>query len=191
MTDPAQHYYQEAPNAADERLTELAKYVKKMLWWDQEIERINATLEHANNCRKQLSESMIPELAASLGIEGLTMDDGSKVKVEKFYTGSISAERSAEAFKWLREHGHDSLIKNQISLEFSKGQDEYVGKILALLNKNKVLNEIGVAPAHKESVHYQTLKAFIKEQMEAGNDIPQETLGVFVGKKTTVKPAKT
>lgn len=46
------------------------------------------------------------------------------------------------------------------------------------LIKTKVVESTGV--------HHQTLKAFVKEQMEAGNEIPQETFGVFVKQVTKI-----
>lgn len=46
------------------------------------------------------------------------------------------------------------------------------------LIKTKVIESTGV--------HHQTLKAFVKEQMEMGNEVPQELFGVFVKQVTKI-----
>ncbi len=117
-------------------------------------------------------------------MDSFTLKNGAKVQVKPFYAGKISDENKEEAFKWLRQHGFGSLIKREISAKFGKGQDKLATMALEALEK------LGCDPGDKTSVHPQTLKAFIKEQVEAGKNLPTDLLGVFVGKVTKVTPAK-
>ena len=39
----------------------------------------------------------------------------------------------------------------------------------------------------KEKVESSTLRAFVREQIEAGKQIPMETFGVYVANKTIIK----
>ena len=49
------------------------------------------------------------------------------------------------------------------------------------------LSDKGLEPAQREWVEPSTLRAFIREQHEAGNALPMDLLGAFVGQKTTIK----
>ena len=53
-----------------------------------------------------------------------------------------------------------------------------------LLNE---LNKLGVSYVDKSYVHPMTLKSFVKEQINAGADLPQEQFSVFPIRKTKIK----
>jgi hypothetical protein len=103
------------------------------------------------------------------------------VLVKRFYRGSIPKEREVEAFRWLRDHGHGDLIKNVVSSTFGKGEDDMASQALFLLE------ESGFSADQKQAVHPATLKAFVKEQVEKGENIPLDLLGVFIGTKAEIK----
>ena len=82
---------------------------------------------------------------------------------------------------WLRDNGHEDLIKNTISVNFGRGEDESASKL------REALNNEGSSYTDKTGVHSQTLKAFVREQVESGQNLPLDLLGVFIGQKTTIK----
>jgi len=49
------------------------------------------------------------------------------------------------------------------------------------------LNKRGYQSSQREWVEPSTLRAFIREQHEAGKALPMDLLGAFVGQKTTIK----
>ena len=49
------------------------------------------------------------------------------------------------------------------------------------------LTSLGLEPIDKEQVHPQTLKAFVREQVESGKPFPLELFGAFLGQKATIK----
>jgi hypothetical protein len=49
------------------------------------------------------------------------------------------------------------------------------------------LNDKGYQSMQREWVEPSTLRAFIREQHEAGKQLPMDLLGAFVGQKTTIK----
>jgi hypothetical protein len=49
------------------------------------------------------------------------------------------------------------------------------------------LKQKGLDPAVKESVHPQTLNAFVKEQLTSGKDLPADLFGVYVGSRAKLK----
>ena len=75
-------------------------------------------------------------------------------------------------------------IKNQVSCSFGRDEDE---KARGLID---TLNEKGYPSSQREWVEPSTLRAFIREQHEAGKELPMDLLGAFVGQKTTIKRIK-
>jgi len=67
-----------------------------------------------------------------------------------------------------------------VSVSF--GRDEDVDAQKLLLN----LKDGGYATNGKKWVEPMTLKAFIREQVEGGNDLPLETFNVYIGQKTRI-----
>lgn len=160
-------------------LGELAKEQHVLL---QQIAILELQLKTANDRLSLILEKLMPDIMVEIGMEQMKLLTGEKLTLKTFYNASIKDEFKEAAFKWLRENNHDAIIKNKIEGSFGKGEDALVKEVAETLEK--------LAPGvftRKESVHPQTLKSFVKEQLEAGAALPQETFGVFVGKKVTIK----
>jgi hypothetical protein len=93
-------------------------------------------------------------------------------------TEEVSVEE--EAFAWLKANGHEDIIKNVVSLQFGRGEDESAETMLQSLTSQ------GYSPSNKRWVEPMTLKAFAREQVESGTDLPFETFNVYVGQKTKI-----
>ena len=72
------------------------------------------------------------------------------------------------------------MIKNQISAEFGKGEDKSAGEFI------DNIKSLGYEPKQKVWVEPMTLKAFVREQIAEGVDIPLVTFGIFVGAETKI-----
>jgi predicted NACHT family NTPase len=81
----------------------------------------------------------------------------------------------------LRDNNHGDLIKNTISVDFGRGEDNDAADL------KQGLNDMGRSYTDKTGVHPQTLRAFVREQVESGQTLPLDLLGVFIGQKTTIK----
>jgi len=66
-------------------------------------------------------------------------------------------------------------------VRFGRGEDELCDRL-----KN-LLGEQGFPLEQAEKVEPMTLKAFVKEQIERGNEIPLDLFGVFVGQRAKIK----
>ena len=159
-------------------ISNLAKRAKEIA---AEVADLEAVLKERKNSFKKLTEEAIPEALAQTGMTGFMMEDGSKIEVKPFYSASIPAARKAEAYEWLREHGMDDIIKNTVSVRFGRGEDELCARLLELLGMQ------GYPAEQAEKVEPMNLKAWAKEQVERGNEIPMELFGVFIGQKATIK----
>ena len=70
------------------------------------------------------------------------------------------------------------LIKNQLSASFGRGEDDKAEDF-----KHKV-SELGLPVQQKVWVEPMTLKAFARERIANGDELPMDKFGVFVGSKT-------
>ena len=148
---------------------------------DKEISDIEDQLKKKKHYKKHLSENVLPNLFAEVGLSELKLADGRHLKVGNYYGASIKDTKKSAAFAWLRDNGFGDLIKNQVSCSFGRDEDE---KAKGLIN---TLNEKGFQSSQREWVEPSTLRAFIREQHEAGNQLPMDLLGAYVGQKTTIK----
>ena len=148
---------------------------------DQEIQDLEDKLKVKKDYKKHLSENVLPNLFAEVGLSELKLADGRHLKVGNYYGASIKDAKKEAAFAWLRNKGHGDLIKNQVSCSFGRDEDEKARGLIDTLNKE------GYPSSQREWVEPSTLRAFIREQHEAGKELPMDLLGAFVGQKTTIK----
>ena len=158
----------------------LAKRAKEL---EKEIEEIDTTLAERKNQYRKLLEETIPAMLQELGLTKFSMTDGSEITVKPFYSASIPEDKRAQASEWLREHGYDDIIKNTVSVRFGRNEDQLCD---TLLNQ---LREQNYPVEQAQKIEPQTLKAWVREQVERGREFPTELFGVYVGHKATIKSA--
>ena len=88
------------------------------------------------------------------------------------------------AYNWLRENGLGDIIKNEISVSFGRNEDNKAADYAELAKSS------GFQPTQKMKVEPMTLKALVRERIEAGKEMPTEIFGVFSENKTTIKRNK-
>ena len=148
---------------------------------DKEISDIEKELKKKRDYKKHLSENVLPNLFAEVGLSELKLADGRLIKVGNYYGASIKEDKKQAAYTWLRNNGFGDLIKNQVSCSFGRNEDEKARGLI------ETLNEQGYQSSQREWVEPSTLRAFIREQHEAGKQLPMDLLGAYVGQKTTIK----
>ena len=145
-----------------------------------QIEDAEEKLSLLKNKSRDLEERVIPEMMQEAGVSLLKLADGSSVEVKPFYAAKIPESRVEEAFSWLRGNGFEDLIKNTVTASFNRGQDNQVSELI------KVCEEHGFNYNKKEKVEPMTLKAFVKEQVETGKQLPFDLFGVYIANKTKI-----
>jgi hypothetical protein len=165
----------------DENISGIAKLAKRAKTLEKEVDELETVIKERKDQLRKLTEQTIPEALAELGMSAFKMDDGSSIEVKAFYSASIPAARKAEAFEWLREHGYDDIIKNTVSVRFGRGEDELSARLVNLLMQE------GYPIQQAEKIEPMTLKAWVKEQVERGNEFPSELFGAYIGQKESIK----
>jgi|TARA_R100001224_G_scaffold2291_1_gene1572 hypothetical protein len=146
----------------------------------QQYKDIEEQLSKTKNKVRDLEERIIPEMMQEAGVSKIKLKDGTEVEVKPFYAAKIPESRVEEAFGWLRGNGFEDLIKNTVTANFNRGQDNQVSELI------KVCEEHGFAYSKKEKVEPMTLKAFVREQVEGGKKLPFDLFGVYIANKTKI-----
>ena len=170
----------------------------------QEIETTTQQLATLKEEARRLECDVLPDLMAEAGVQEFKMQDGSALALKPYLSASIpsatamarakSPEELEElkyrrdiAYDWLRTNGAGDLIKNEVTAVFGKGQDKLATSILNLLRTQLD----GVAPVtHDETVHPQTLLAYLRNRLKAGQPLPTEQLGIKTGMVVEFKAVK-
>ena len=163
------------------KLGELSGLVMELKEYESALDGAEKVAKEMKTRIARISEEIIPELMAELGFAELTLSSGKKLKVEKLYFAKIPDKYKDQAFQWLSEKGLDSIIKNEITTYFGKGESEYAQQLQLDLDQD------GRKYDSKETIHPQTLKALVRERMEAGEEIPEDIFGIFVKNVTKIK----
>ena len=149
--------------------------------------RLELQEENIKNTKKQLehlSGEVIPTMMSEMGLSHLKLMDGSSVDVKPHYSATITVANKEAAFKWLRDNGLGDIIKNEISVSFGRNEDNKAADYAELAKGQ------GFQPTQKMKVEPMTLKALVRERIEAGKEMPTEIFGVFSENKTTIKRNK-
>lgn len=168
----------------EEKVSRLSALAEDLRSKQDRIADLELELKDEKRAMYKLSDEDIPALMQELGMKDFTLQSGVKVAVSPTYGGHISQENQAEAFDWLRENDYDDIIKNVVSVQFGKGED---GDAAALYEN---LSESGYEPGNKQSVHSQTLKAWIRERVESGDSFPMNLFGAHIGQRAKIKSTR-
>ena len=162
----------------------LADQVERLETCDKSIEDMEAKLKNLKKSRDVISGDIIPTMMSEMGLAELKLHDGSHLKVSTSYRATITEANKESAFNWLRENGLGDIIKNEILVSFGRNEDNKAADYAELAKSQ------GLQPTQKMKVEPMTLKALVRERIEAGKEMPTEIFGVFSENKTTIKRNK-
>tara|TARA_B100001971_G_scaffold105938_1_gene97452 strand:+ start:746 stop:1288 length:543 start_codon:yes stop_codon:yes gene_type:complete len=159
---------------------DIAQSCNKLLETQKKMAAIDEQLKTLKATEATLSGQTIPNLMHKAGVSLIKLKDGSAVEVKPFYAASIPLSKADEAFTWLRDNGHGDLIKNNVLITFRCQQDNEAKSLVA------ELREKGHNVKQAEKVESMTLKAFVREQIQDGKNVPADLFGVYVASKTKI-----
>lgn len=168
----------------NDELGEVTKLVTQLLALNAEIEVEEAVTKEKKEQARRLSQEAIPMAMQELGYSSVDLTDGTSIALKKEIYCSFSDEKRPEGLKWLEDNKLDGIIKSKTEIYFEKGEEEKRRSIEASLH------DLAVEYLNIRTVHPQTLKAFIKDRLAAGKDVPMEKFGaieVTVSKVTLPK----
>ena len=165
-------------------LTSIAALARSVRDKEATISDLEQRLKDEKKALLNLTDEEMPAMLAEIGMASFSLDDGSTIDIKQTYGASIRVEKRPEAFEWLRDNGYDDIIKNTVACQFGRGEDDQASAFAAFAQQQ------GYAPDQKTEVHPQTLRAFVKERCEAGEEFPMELFGAWIGQRAVIKRGK-
>ena len=156
----------------------LSEQVLKLRDLEAEVKSDEERIKTKQKEIARISEDVIPTMLSEMGLSQLKLADGSSVDVKPFYSASISVANREKAYKWLRDNGLGDIIKNDVTVSFGRNEDN---KAVDYANLAK---SQGFEPTQKLKVEPMTLKALVRERIEAGKQMPMDIFNVYVGNRT-------
>ena len=167
-----------------ENIQSLADQVEMLEGLHTRIEASENNIKDLKKEYQRISGEVIPTMMSEMGLAELKLSDGSHLKVSTSYRATITEANKETAFNWLRDNGLGDIIKNEILVSFGRNEDNKAASYAELAKGQ------GFQPTQKMKVEPMTLKALVRERIEAGKEMPTEIFGVFSENKTTIKRNK-
>lgn len=142
----------------------------------------DAVEAHRKDYNKIVGQEL-PEALQKAGLQEFTTIDGDFIELKKIIAGSLpkDTKKRDKAMQWIDKAGGGSIIRRKFTVELAKGADELATKL-----RN------GFERAHIDynedvGVHPQSLYAFCRERLERGEEVPIDTLGLFITDVAKIK----
>jgi len=165
---------------SEDSLAELSRLADLQLEAQVEVERAKAALKDREKELREIAEVRIPELMEEMGIETFTTTSGVKISVKEAIRASILVANKGRAFRWLRDNGHEALIKRIVKLQFGMGQDEQAQEAIDRLGPDYDIDD-------DCKVEPMTLKKFVREMLEEGQEVPEDLFSVHRQRVSNIK----
>lgn len=169
---------------SDTGLKGVASLARSVRIQEDKVQRLEAELKAAKKDLLKLTDEDLPAMLLELGLSSFELEDGSKISVRPTYGAHIKADNKDAAFDWLRANEYGDLIKNTVACQFGRGEDHEAVKFM------EYAQNLGYAAEQKTDVHPSTLKAWVKERVQNGDEFPMELFGAYVGSRATISRSK-
>ena len=158
----------------------LSHYCLMLQNYEDQLINMEKDMKKIKEQADKIGSEIIPNLLAEQGLASLKLADGSSIDIKKSYNCTIKKDQLESAFEWLRNNGLGDIIKNEVAVQFGKGEDNKAEQLLGLAVRE------GYEPSQKQKVEPMTLKALFRERIEAGLDMPSDFFHTFVKDQTKI-----
>lgn len=162
-------------------LVHLAELAGTQLELEREVEAAEAALKDLKEKLRNVSEKQIPDLLDGTGLSEVRLADGTKVIVKEDIQVSTTGKWRVAINNWLTSTGHGDLIKDELKVACGRDQEAAVEALVNLAQEHRFSVD------RNRFVNPQSLKAFLRERLEAGEDVPLDELGAHVFRKTKLE----
>lgn len=174
----------------EDKLEALRQVVREHRDITAHLEYLEAEVKAARKKKWEIEFKKLPDMFHEAGVDkvGLAAEGNHPAYdavLAPYYHANIPANQKSEAFQWLEEEGHGDIIKTVIKVELGRGDRAIATAVEAVLEKMNVdySSDLGVP--------WNTLTAWLKEQIEKHNKVPPLSLiGATVGNIVKLKERK-
>ena len=165
-------------------LTKLSKLGERLRQQQAAVFALEERLSTEKQVLEHLKINELPGAMAEVGMSEFSLSNGTKFKTKPFYAASYQEGQRDRAFAWMKKSGFGDLVKHEISVPISMGQDKDQKSIIAWLKKQ------GHTFKDWETVHGNTLKAFVRRQLEGGESLPEDLFKIHSGTTIVIEDPK-
>lgn len=166
---------------SDANIAGISRLAQEYFKAEGEVDRLEKMLKAAKSRFDNIRDRLLPEAMDNAQVKAFTLQDGRKVTINEEMTCSVPAKRKGEILNKLREDGEGDLISNVLTVEIDKGKDNMAA---ALEDEAK---KLGFEPKRDESVNTGTLKARLKQRVEAGDEVDLAFYGAHLVRRAKIK----
>lgn len=167
-----------------------------------ELMDVNRRLEDAQALVKQLNERQnailmkdMPALMDEVGQDKIGLPEaGVDLELKAYFHANIAAdwepEKREAAFDYLRQQDAEALIQSVMSVAAGRGDDEKMQRLIQRVQQMLAELDLDATITVGQSVPWNTLTAWLKQQITAGKVVDLEVLGATVGHTVKIKKRK-
>ena len=168
-------------SVSNDALQQIATLANTQLLLEKNIAAMEEQLKQTNELLRKVQEIDLPNAMAEAGMKAFTLNNGAKITIKDDVAVSIPKDQKYQAYQWLRDNGFGDVIKHNVVVEFGKEDDDAAIRLMQYCEKQ------GKHAEDQQSVHSQTLKALVKEQLAKGKEIPLDLFGAYPYSKAVIK----
>lgn len=168
-------------SVSNDALQQISVLATRQLNLEGDIKEMEEALKKLGEDLRRVQEVDLPNAMAEAGMKAFTLNNGAKITIKDDVAVSIPKDQKHEAYQWLRDNGFGDVIKHNVVVEFGKEDDEAAIRLMQYCEKQ------GKRAEDQQSVHAQTLKALVKEQLANGKEIPLDLFGAYPYSKAVIK----
>lgn len=169
-------------DVSDGDLKSIAALAGEQLKLEGELDALGDKLKAKKAELFKVQNVLLPDAMQAAEMKKFIMTNGAAVELKSDMSVSVSVEKKPDVIEWLRANGHEAMVKNVLSIDFDKGNDNMVEALAAEAEK------LGFVPVRREDFATGTLKSLLKEQLEAGAlDKPLDFFGAYPYTKAVIK----
>lgn len=142
-------------------LIELKALCQQAINYQKDVRAKKIELERVEKMLRKLEQETIPDLMLDAGLQEFTMD-GVHFRLKKDYRAYFTEDKAEAALKYLISQGHGSLIRASVKTDFDPTDSDEIESMLDYLNQRGIAHEL------KNTIPWNTLSKFVREQDEGG-----------------------
>jgi hypothetical protein len=175
-------------NLTNEDLSTLTGMADAIIRQDEYTKKVEGELKEAKKKLLKMTDEDLPTMMTEANTIKFVMEDGSEVSIKPQYGASIRVDNRPTAYQWLRDNGFGYLIKNQIIVSFGVDEDEIATEFMNFIEGHlKVKYQKENLVSQVEKIEPMSLRTWVKERNENGEEFPMELFGAFIGQRAVIK----
>jgi len=182
MSNLMEEFLKDSSDApTNDEMYEISMLAEQQVALECTIKEFDRMLEEAKESLRHVQEVLIPEAMASVGMSEFKLANGYKITIKDDVYASLRVDHILNAVKWLDGMGLGDIVKDDVTVKFGRGDSDKAKDIVSYAQAQ------GYNVTEKLSVHPQTLKATVKEQLARGVQFPEEYFSINPVKKAVIK----